>query len=93
MEQPGSTAYFASMTHSVNNGVISLVSTGTSSNGLLTLSNVNRQGITHSGCCSIASFDGSVNCMAQEVLTASLTGSVAISGCTDLSRNVMNATG
>lgn len=81
----GSNYYFASMTDSVNRIIRSTVGTGSTSNGLLSLSNANRYGIIHSGCCSIASFGGTALCMAQEVLTAPLKGSVAISGCTDLS--------
>ena len=61
------------------------INTGAGTNGLLALTNNKKYGIIHSGSCSVASFGGSAPCMAEVSLFNPLGGSVAFSGCTDMS--------
>jgi hypothetical protein len=83
----GQETAFNAKTHGTNgsNFLQDQVTTGSGSNGLLSLTNTSKYSIIHSGCCDVASFCKPSSCMAEECLFNPAGGSVAFSGCTDMS--------
>jgi len=78
---PGS---IITMSRGVNADTRSWINIVSSSFGLLALNNKHQPGIVHSASCSVASFQGTSNCLAQAYLFNSNGGGVAFSGNTDL---------